>query len=93
MSSSVTKRLGAFEEQSDLFEGRPSFKQKESKLQDGVFLFFDINSGEWRVSQGKTGRISEQAKPVLRNAQNQGCISCGPCSYPELTEDHVLPSA
>ena len=24
---------------------------------------------------------------------SQGCISCGPCSYPELTEDHVLPSA
>ena len=23
----------------------------------------------------------------------QGCISCGPCSYPELTGDHVLPSA
>ena len=23
----------------------------------------------------------------------QGCISCGPCSCPELTEDHVLPSA
>ena len=23
----------------------------------------------------------------------QGCISCGLCSYPELTEDHVLPSA
>ena len=23
----------------------------------------------------------------------QGCISCGPCSYPELTEDRVLPSA
>ena len=23
----------------------------------------------------------------------QGCISCGPCSYPELTEDHVLTSA
>ena len=52
VSRSVTKRIGAFEEQSDLFEGRPSFKQKESKLQDGVFLFFDINSGEWRVSQG-----------------------------------------
>ena len=27
------------------------------------------------------------------NDSNQGCISCGPCSYPELTEDHVLPSA
>ena len=24
---------------------------------------------------------------------DQGCISCGPCSYPELTKDHVLPSA
>ena len=24
---------------------------------------------------------------------DQGCISCGPCSCPELTEDHVLPSA
>ena len=27
------------------------------------------------------------------NILSQGCISCGPCSYPELTEDHVLPSA
>ena len=24
---------------------------------------------------------------------NQGCISCGTCSYLELTEDHVLTSA
>ena len=24
---------------------------------------------------------------------SQGCISCGTCSYPELTEDHVLTSA
>ena len=23
----------------------------------------------------------------------QGCISCGMCSYPELTKDHVLTSA
>ena len=23
----------------------------------------------------------------------QGCISCGTCSYPELTEDHVLTNA
>ena len=23
----------------------------------------------------------------------QGCISCGTCSYPKLTEDHVLTSA
>ena len=27
------------------------------------------------------------------NTWRQGCISCGPCSYPELTKDHVLPSA
>ena len=25
--------------------------------------------------------------------ERQGCISCGTCSYPELTEDHVLTSA
>ena len=24
---------------------------------------------------------------------HQGCISCSTCSYPELTEDHVLKSA
>ena len=29
----------------------------------------------------------------LEPAQRQGCISCGTCSYPELTEDHVLTSA
>ena len=28
-----------------------------------------------------------------RQCQNQGCISCGMCSYPELTKDHVLTSA
>ena len=26
-------------------------------------------------------------------AHKQGCISCGMCSYPELTKDHVLTSA
>ena len=27
------------------------------------------------------------------HGEYQGCISCGTCSYPELTEDHVLTSA
>ena len=27
------------------------------------------------------------------NTLLQGCISCGTCSYPKLTEDHVLTSA
>ena len=27
------------------------------------------------------------------NKRQQGCISCGTCSYPKLTEDHVLTSA
>ena len=30
---------------------------------------------------------------MMKLCAGQGCISCGPCSYPELTEDHVLPSA
>ena len=32
-------------------------------------------------------------KRTQRVYEAQGCISCGPCSCPELTEDHVLPSA
>ena len=34
--------------------------------------------------------------PVLSSkcpVHSQGCISCGTCSYPELTEGHVLTSA
>ena len=34
-----------------------------------------------------------ELKADLEDYLQQGCISCGPCSYPELTEDHVLPSA
>ena len=29
----------------------------------------------------------------IASTRRQGCISCGTCSYPELTEDHVLTSA
>ena len=29
----------------------------------------------------------------LYSTSQQGCISCVTCSYPELTEDHVLTSA
>ena len=46
---SVTKVLGTFEERSEQFEGRPSFKQKETKLQDGVFLLFDPASAEIKI--------------------------------------------
>ena len=28
-----------------------------------------------------------------KSYKGQGCISCGTCSYPKLTEDHVLTSA
>ena len=31
--------------------------------------------------------------PTFCQVVHQGCISCGTCSYPELTEDHVLTSA
>ena len=30
---------------------------------------------------------------IMMREVHQGCISCGTCSYPELTEDHVLTSA
>ena len=66
----AVKSYGAFEERSYLFEGRPSFKQKETKQQDGMFLFSDAASGEWRVSPGQAGRISFVTKPVLRSPSN-----------------------
>ena len=34
-----------------------------------------------------------EQSPKTGLSQRQGCISCGTCSYPELTEDHVLTSA
>ena len=39
---------------------------------------------------------SVAAKPMVVElclSESQGCISCGTCSYLELTEDHVLTSA
>ena len=101
---SVTKYLGAFEERSELFEGRPSFRQRETKLEDGVFLFFNTASGEWRVIPGKTGRISALAKPVLRNLRKtdhppeEGWqVSCEECDQEwqnvtfRLTEGSIKP--
>jgi len=41
----------------------------------------------------KKGFMQKVENLWLENTQYQGCISCGPCSCPELTEDHVLPSA
>ena len=37
--------------------------------------------------------IPKQLCLLLEVHLAQGCISCGTCSYPELTDDHVLPSA
>ena len=37
--------------------------------------------------------VLKEKNTIRDEVSTQGCISCGPCSYPELTEDHVLPSA
>ena len=56
---------------------------KEEKSFGPFFLeHFDNSDYGWGVTVRGEG---------VRHTQ--GCISCGPCSYPELTEDHVLPSA
>ena len=34
-----------------------------------------------------------QGYQSCKDIDYQGCISCGMCSYPELTKDHVLTSA
>ena len=46
--------------------------------------FFFINLVRVEVLSGNV---------VKTSTCRQGCISCGMCSYPELTEDHVLTSA
>ena len=38
-------------------------------------------------------QTADEVWQKIESYEDQGCISCGPCSYPELTEDHVLPSA
>ena len=85
--------FGTFDERSNLFEGRPSFKQKDTKLQDGVFLFSDAASGEWRVSPGRAGRISSMTKPVMRSLSNTDYppsegwqYSCKTCNASQLNQ-------
>ena len=46
------------------------------------------------LSEKRTLSSDEEDEDSDRgNGGRQGCISCGTCSYPELTEDHVLTSA
>ena len=57
--------------------------------------------GDWRIKKRRLDKADwDSALVYLRNRQlnrchiySQGCISCVTCSYPELTEDHVLTSA
>ena len=42
-------------------------------------------------SFGQAGHLKNHM--LTHSGEKQGCISCGTCSYPELTEDHVLTSA
>ena len=37
--------------------------------------------------------VLKQSPKLFQYGWVQGCISCGMCSYPELTKDHVLTSA
>ena len=64
------------------------------------------NRCPWPVDPDEGRLQNESQKPICvcvhapfpppvssRPNQTQGCISCVTCSYPELTEDHVLTSA
>ena len=53
---------------------------------------------EGEKGKKREGCVSHQLSKVQKRHPEkepllQGCISCGTCSYPELTEDHVLTSA
>ena len=65
--------------------------------------FYDLDTQQWEMvgsmqvirtmDKKSTTETKNREKEQRDGIYNQGCISCGPCSYPELTEDHVLPSA
>ena len=52
----------------------------------------DADNGE-DVTDDESQMIVTNVDHLDCGDDEQGCISCGLCSYPELTEDHVLPSA
>ena len=58
----------------------------------GVGLPLQSPRGSRGRPTGSQG-IEGWAYKVLEGPTGQGCISCGMCSYPELTKDHVLTSA
>ena len=48
--------------------------------------FLDVACGDLELDLGDDVKDED-------DNDDQGCISCGMCSYPELTKDHVLTSA
>ena len=77
----------------------------ENELAGGSFGDADRCSWDWvQVAMGFVPEICFDWCVLLLHAwlelyirwkhpPHQGCISCGMCSYPELTKDHVLTSA
>ena len=65
----------------------------------GISIFGN-SSNEFRSFFCQLFSSSQRCFPIIKKIfiicwyhGHQGCISCGTCSYPELTEDHVLTSA
>ena len=54
---------------------------------------FRVKSVKIYTGQKKFTRVCPWRPWQISGMMHQGCISCVTCSYPELTEDHVLTSA
>ena len=63
-------------------------KSSERGRDSEDWLLEEVNEASHRLDR----REDAKERSSLLHGE-QGCISCGPCSCPELTEDHVLPSA
>ena len=100
--------IGGGEQFDSLTELIDHYKKNPMVETTGTVIHLRLPYNATRVNAGKIDvRVAELQKESgpssfgggeaisssTSSSSNQGCISCGPCSYPELTEDHVLPSA
>ena len=68
----------------------PSFKSLDLKVVLGIYISYIVI-----IMVSITVQCIITTRPYVNTGSSgqQGCISCGTCSYPKLTEDHVLTSA
>ena len=72
-----------------LFSGRSNAENRTDVVSVRLQTFYVEQCNNITVMLN-TGNLIKSNRVA---SSKQGCISCGMCSYPELTKDHMLTSA